>query len=117
MLLGSRVLSDGRCNTCKKLQRGSFRPTEPRWGAVLLLPIDLDVFFRAAVGDRDPYAESQKDRESDQGPRRANASQNSQFPQRSQNATHEDGEAHKVHAHPFHISPDILVSEKPRRTG
>ena len=89
----------------------------PLLHGMLLLSINLDVFFRAAVGDSDHDAESEEDRESDQGPRRADARQDSQFPQRGQNTTYQDGESNKVHAHPFHRFPRKLASVKLRRTG
>jgi hypothetical protein len=56
----------------------------PRWNRSL--PVDLDVFFAAAIGDRNHDAEADHDRDSDQSPRDADALQNTQFPERGQDA-------------------------------
>jgi hypothetical protein len=69
------------------------------------LPVDLDVFFAAAIGDGDHDANADQDRDSDQSPRRADAFQNTQFPQRSQETANQDSETNKIHTCPFHDQP------------
>jgi hypothetical protein len=54
------------------------------------LPVDLDIFFAAAMGDGNHDANADQDRDSDQNPRRANVLQNTQFPERRQKTTHQD---------------------------
>src|SRR5579862_434082 len=83
-----------------------------------LLPIDLDVLFAAAVGHGDHDADADSDRDADQGPRRADARQDAQFPQRGQQAADQDDKTNEVHACPLHnkLPPDALRTLKLQRT-
>jgi hypothetical protein len=54
------------------------------------LPVDLDIFFAAAMRDGNHDANADQDRDSDQSPRGANVLQNTQFPERRQKTTHQD---------------------------
>src|ERR1700676_3447245 len=74
------------------VRRGPVPPASNR-----SLPVDLDVFFAAAVGDRDHDADADHDRDTDQSPRGADALQNTQFPERGQETTNQDNETKKIH--------------------
>jgi hypothetical protein len=80
-----------------------------------LLPLDLDVFFGAAIGDCDHDPNADRDHDADQGPRRADAGQDAQFPKRRQKATQQDDKSNEVHACPLHnLPPDELGLVKPK---
>jgi hypothetical protein len=66
------------------------------------LAVDLDIFFGAAVGDREHDAEAGQYNDADHGPRCTYAFQNAQLLQRGQQSTDEDHEANQIHARPFH---------------
>ena len=54
------------------------------------LPVDFDIFFAAATGDCEHDANTDHNNDSDQGPCRTDAGQNTQFPKRGDNATNQD---------------------------
>jgi hypothetical protein len=84
----------------------------------VLLAIDLDVLFGTAIGNGDHDAKPENDRQANQGSGRADARQDPQFPQRSQNTTDQDGESDKIHSRKFHsLAPGSPASSKLRRTG
>jgi hypothetical protein len=68
-----------------------------------LLPINLDVLFRAAVADRNHDPEPDSNGDPDEGPCRADPLQHSQLPKRGQNATQQDDKSKEVHPRPFHF--------------
>jgi len=63
---------------------------------------DFDVFLGAAVSDSDHGAQADGDDDSNQRPRSADARQDTQLPERGQDAADQDDEANQVHACPFH---------------
>jgi hypothetical protein len=77
------------------------------------LPVDLDVFFAAAIGDRDHDAKADHDHDSDHSPRCADTLQNTQFPERGQQASNQDNKTNKIHTCPFHNqAPDKISYSK-----
>ncbi|HEY3076446.1 MAG TPA: hypothetical protein VGJ74_14840 [Burkholderiales bacterium] len=73
--------------------------------ACRLLPVDLDIFFGPAVGDRDHDPQADQDRDANHYPGCVDVLQDAQFPESSENATDQDDEPNKVHPCPFHDAP------------
>jgi hypothetical protein len=92
-----RTLKRRRCSPGKRLL------ALPRSNGSL--PVDLDIFFAAAVGNGDHDANPNQDRDPDQSPRSPDALQNTHFPECGQKAAYQDDETNKIHSCPFHDHP------------
>jgi hypothetical protein len=66
------------------------------------LPVDLDVFFAAAMGDGNHDADADQNRDSDQCPGGADPLQHTQLPESGHDSANQDDETNEIHACPFH---------------
>jgi hypothetical protein len=74
-----------------------------------LLSVDFDIFFAAATGDCEHYANTNRDNDSNQGPCRPNPGKDIQFPESGENAADQDNVTNKKNTCPFHDKPPDVI--------
>src|SRR5687768_359242 len=84
-----------------------------RSGAGPLLPVNLDVLFRAAIGDGDHYPDASQDYDANHDPGSLDILQNAQLPECGENATDEQDKSEKIHSCPFHGAPPDRTGSEP----
>jgi hypothetical protein len=98
-----------------KVRSPPFSPAQGgAWGATLnlrLIPVNLDVFLHAAVGDGKHDPQAGRDGDAHARPKRADRRKNPGLPESRENAAHEDHVTQKVQASPFHEGISSVVFE------
>jgi hypothetical protein len=76
---------------------------------VRLLPVNVDVFSRAAVGDGNHDPQTDRDDDAHDRPKGADRRKNPGLPESRENATHKDHITYKVQSSRFHEGISLIV--------